>query len=100
VSGFYNAALSEAEQALLDQARDRTALDDEIALLRVKLQTLAVENPQDIARFLKLLDLLRRMVATQYRISKKAERDLSESIVNVITGLGGALGLGEDRDVP
>jgi hypothetical protein len=100
VSDFYNAALNEAEQALLDQARDRTALDDEIALLRVKLQTLAVENPQDIARFLKLLDLLRRMVGTQYRISKKAERDLSESIVNVITGLGGALGLGEDRDVP
>jgi hypothetical protein len=58
---FYQAALSEAERLLIEQARGKDGLEEEMALLRVKLQTLAVEHLEDISR-LKLLDLLTRMV--------------------------------------
>ena len=95
-AGFYEAALSEAERLLLEQARDQRGLEEEMALLRLKLQTLAIDQPDDLNRFLRLLELLTRMVATQYRVSKQAESDLTESLVSVAKRLGSVLGLGEE----
>jgi hypothetical protein len=95
---FYEAALGETERLLLEQARDQRGLAEEMALLRLKLRASAEEHPEDLSRFLRLLELLTRMVATQYRVSKEAEGDLAASLAGVLKGVGGVLGLGEDGD--
>jgi len=45
---FYTRALGEAEKALLPEARELDGLDEEIALLRVKLIQAIREKPQDL----------------------------------------------------
>lgn len=88
---FYEAALSEAEQALLPAARELEGLDEEIALLRVKIQTAVAEHPENLPLLLKGVALLVRAVAVQYRLSQRAEDDLYQSILGVLEGIGGVL---------
>lgn len=92
-SSFYASAVSEAEQLLLPEALDIEGLDQEIALLRVRLSRLAEEQPQNSALLFKGIELLVKAVAARYRLSRKSKKDLSEAIEGVLTGIGGALGL-------
>ena len=96
-SAFYEEALSEPEQAALVQARDMDGLDEEIALLRVRLRSVAAEEPENLAQFLKGMELLVKAVGAKYRLSKKSQEDLMESVMGVLEGLGGAM-LGEALD--
>ena len=89
--GFYAAALSEAERVLLPQARKREGLDEESALLRVRLKAALEEHPEDLPLLLKCLELLVKAVAAKYRLSKKAEDDLYQNVLGVLRGIGGAL---------
>lgn len=97
-AGFYEQALSQAEQVALSQARDLEGLDEEIALLRVRLRALAAEDAENLASFLKGMELLVRAVGARYRLSKKDQEDLMDSVMAVLEGVGGAM-LGEARDV-
>jgi len=63
-------------------------VDEEIALLRLRLRKAVAEHPEDLPLMFKGIELLAKAVATRYRLSKKAERDLAESIANVGRGLG------------
>lgn len=91
IKNFYEAALTEAEQMLLPEAREMEGLDEEIALLRVKLQKAVEEHPENFTLFWRGIELLVKAVAAQYRLSKKAEDDLYENILGVLRGIGGAL---------
>ncbi|MBI4232898.1 MAG: hypothetical protein HY686_00465 [Chloroflexi bacterium] len=92
---FYAQALTEAERLRLPRARQVEGLDEEIALLRVRLLRLVEEQPQSFDLLLKGVALLVRAVATRYRLSPKAQEDLAGSIAGVLEGIGTALGLGE-----
>lgn len=96
-ASFYEEALSQAEQVALSQARGLEGLDEEIALLRVRLRSLAAEEPENWTPFLKGMELLVRAVGARYRLSKKAQEDLMESVMGVLEGIGGAI-LGEAQD--
>ncbi|MDP2726493.1 MAG: hypothetical protein Q8P59_03015 [Dehalococcoidia bacterium] len=96
-ASFYEEALSQAEQVALSKARDLEGLDEEIALLRVRLRSLATEEPENLSSFLKGMELLVKAVGAKYRLSKKAQEDLMESVMGVLEGVGGAL-LGEVKD--
>jgi hypothetical protein len=87
--GFYRAALSEAEK--WERARQMEGLDEEIALLRVRLKEALEERPQDMQLIAKGIDLLVKAVAARYRLSPKAQRELSDSIAGVVQGIGTAL---------
>jgi hypothetical protein len=87
--GFYRAALSEAEK--WEQARQMEGLDEEVALLRVRLKEALEERPQDMQLIAKGIDLLVKAVAARYRLSPKAQRELSDSIAGVVRGIGTAL---------
>ncbi len=91
--GFYSSVVSEAEQLKLPEAMDMEGLDQEIALLRVRLVQLLREQPDNTALIFKGIDLLVRTVGSRYRLSKKSKDDLSEAIEGVLNGIGGALGL-------
>ena len=93
--GFYAEALSAAERMRLPKARDVQGIDDEIALLRVRLFQHAKDHPERLDLLMKGVALLVRAVATKYRLSPKAQEDLAESIKGVIDGIGRSMGLGE-----
>ena len=87
--GFYQESLSEAER--WEQARQMEGLDEEVALLRVRLKEALEGRPQDMQLIAKGVDLLVKAVAAKYRLSPKAQRDLSDSIAGVVRGIGTAL---------
>ena len=88
---FYASVLEEAERAAFEAAHEIEGLDEEIALLRVKLQTALAELPEDHELLLKGIGLMVRAVSARYRISGKAEEDLYQSVVGVLEGLGDVL---------
>lgn len=90
-TGFYAQALSEAEQIQLSEAKQLEGLEEEIALLRLRLSQLLAEHPERTDLLLKGVKTLVRAVAAQYRLSRKAEGDLSESVLGVLRGIGGVM---------
>lgn len=95
--GFYAQALSQAERMRLPRARQVEGLDEEIALLRLKLLALAEKEPQRFDLLLKGMNTLLRLVATRYRLSPKAGEDLGQALAQVITRIGTQLGWGEEQ---
>ncbi len=88
---FYGSALDAAEKIDLEAASDLEGLDREIALLRMKLREAVSERPEDLQLMLRGMTTLVNAVSARYRLSKKAEEKLSESIAGVIRGVGGLL---------
>ena len=85
---FYAGVLSEAHQLKLCNARKLTGVDEEIALLRVKLRELAEKNPDSVDLLYKGVNALTKAVALQYKLSPAAKNDLYDSIVGVVNGIG------------
>ena len=90
-SGFYSSALSRAERMRLPSARAAEGLDEEIALLRVRLHRVAQEQPEQFELLRKGVNALVRAVSTKYRLSDKPAEELSNSVIAVLEGIGGAL---------
>ena len=85
---FYADVLSEASRARLEKARELEGINEEIALLRVKLRDVMAENPNKTELMYKGIDMLMKAVATRYKLSPKSKDDLNDSIVGVINGIG------------
>ena len=96
--GFYGAALTEAERMRLPDAREIEGIDEEIAVLRVKLYSAVEKAPGSLQLLSQGLGMLMRMVAVRYRMSEKSQEDLSGSLTGVINSIGAALGLEEFSD--
>src|SRR3972149_5626254 len=88
---FYDSALTEAERHQLAQAQEVEGLDEEIALLRLRLSQLAAEKPENLELLVKGMGMLVKAVATKFRLSKKAEADLYQSVLGVLRGIGATL---------
>jgi len=90
---FYASAISEAEQFRLPEALEIEGLDQEIALLRVRLNRLASAAPDNTTLLFRGIELLVKAVAARYRLSKPSTEDLSAAIEGVLKSVGGAMGL-------
>ncbi len=88
---FYRQALDKAERADLKRAEKIEGLDDEIAVMRVRLKRAVEERPQDLQLLVKGLDMLARAVGTRYRLSPKSRRDLADNLVAVLNSVGDQL---------
>ena len=101
---FYSSALSRAERVRLAQARDMEgSLDEEIALLRLRLRRAAQERPEDLELLLKGVNTLVRAVSARYKLSGQEKDELMDHIIGVIRGVGGELMpevFGEGKQVP
>ena len=84
---FYEQALDEAEGTDLAGAREVDGLDEEIALLRVRLRSLLSERPEDLTLMFKGVELLTKAVSARYRMSKGDRNELSESLAKVVRGM-------------
>ena len=90
---FYSKALQEAEKLELDEAYQIQGVDDEIALLRLKLKELAKDQPQRIDLHLKAANTIARLVKIRYQISKEQKNSLKEAIAKVLTEVALPLGI-------
>lgn len=91
---FYERALTEAERADLSEALKVEGLEQEVALLRLRLRRALAPEDEDFALFLRGLDVLRRMVVARYGLSKGDAKGLETAM----DGLLGAVGIrGGDR---
>ncbi len=92
--GFYSKVLDEAEQLDFSLATCVECIDDEIALLRVKIKSLLAHDPENIRLILKATNTLARLVKTKYNISKEDKKSLKEAIANVLRDVALPLGIG------
>jgi hypothetical protein len=88
---FYADSLSEAEQVALNEAAEVEDLDHEIAVLRVRLKKALDEHPEDYALMVRGIGMLTKAVATQYRLSPRASKDLAERFAAVLNSVGDQL---------
>jgi hypothetical protein len=88
---FYAGSLTEAERELLEVARKIEGLEEEIAVLRVRLNSALNDNPEDFPLLVSGVGMLVRAVATQYRLSPKATKDLADRMALVLNSLGDQL---------
>jgi hypothetical protein len=91
--GFYSKVLDEAEKLSLEEARDVEGLDEEIAMLRVKLRELIENDPDRFDLHLKVTTTIARLVGIRYNISKEQKKSLKEAITKVLTEIAIPLGV-------
>ena len=92
-SGFYGKALDEAEKLELEEARGIEGIDEEIAILRVKLRELILAKPERFDLQLKVVTAIARLVTTRYNITREQKKFLREAITRVLTEIAVPLGI-------
>ena len=92
--GFYSRALDEAERVELEEASQVEGLDEEIALLRVKLRELVENQPDRIDLHFEAANTIAKLVKTRYQISKEQKKSLKDAIAKVLTEVALPLGIG------
>jgi len=92
--GFYARALDEADQLDFELAAGVEGIDDEIALLRVKIKELLKNDPENVRLITQATNSLERLVRTRYNISKEQHKGLKDAIGNVLRDIALPLGIG------
>ena len=92
--GFYSKVLDEAERLDLELATGVEGIDDEIALLRVKIKSILAHDPDNVKLIMQVTNTLARLIKTKYNISKEDKKGLKEAIGNVLRDIALPLGIG------
>ena len=92
--GFYSKVLDEAERLDFELASGVDGIDDEIALLRVKIKSLIAHDPNNIKLIMQATNTLAGLVKTSYKMSKEQKKGLKEAIGNVLRDVALPLGIG------
>jgi len=91
--GFYAKALDEAELLDFELAQGVEGIDDEIALLRMKIKALLENDPENLKLIMEATNTLARLVMTRYKISADQKKSLTNAIGSVLRGLAVPLGV-------
>jgi len=92
--GFYARVLEQAEQLDFELASGVQGIDDEIALLRVKIKSILAHDPENLKLIMQATNVLARLVRTRYNITKDQKKGLKEAIGNVLRDIALPLGIG------
>jgi len=92
--GFYSKVLDEVEKLDFELAAGVDGIDDEIALIRVKLKSLLEHDPENVQLMMQATNTLARLVKTRYNMSKEDRKGLKEAISNVLKEVAIPLGVG------
>ncbi len=91
--GLYLPALDDVSELKLEEARGVEGLDEEIAMLRLKLRDLLQEQPGEVDLHLRAATVLANLVRVRYAVSKEEKKGLKEAITRVLTELAVPLGV-------
>jgi len=92
--GFYSKVLDEVEQLDFELATGVEGIDDEIALLRVKIKSILTHDSDNVRLIMQVTNALARLVRVKYNISKEDKKGLKEAIGNVLRDIALPLGIG------
>ena len=92
--GFYSQALADAARLHLEEAANIEGVDEEIAVLRLKLRDLVQNHPDSVDLQIKLANAIGRMVRTRYQLGKDEKRPVRDAIANVLKEVAAPLGIG------
>ncbi len=92
--GFYSKVLDEADQLDFELASGVNGIDDEIALLRVKIKSILEKDPENIKLIMQATNTLARLVKISYKMTKEQRKGLKEAIGNVLRDVALPLGIG------
>lgn len=91
--GFYSQVLTDEERDDLERAVHLEGLDEEIALLRVKIKSVAEHDPENITLLMEALATLYRLLQAKQRLSKEDKKGLKNAIGNVLKEIAVPLGI-------
>ena len=91
--GFYAQVLDEAERAELEVARGMEGLDEEIAMLRTKIQGILEKDPNNVDLLLRATGALSRLMKTRYNLEKDQGIGIKQAIGNVLKEIAIPLGI-------
>ena len=94
--GFYSRSLDDTERIDFARATEVEGIDDEIALLRVKIKSILRNDPDNIKLIMQATSTLARLIRTRYNIGKEDKKGLTEAIGNVLRDVALPLGIGID----
>ena len=92
--GFYSKVLDEAEKLDFELASGVDGIDNEIALLRVKIKSILGDDPKNIKLLIDMTNALERLIRTRYKITREQRKGLKEAIGNVLRDIALPLGIG------
>ncbi len=90
---FYAKALDEAERIELEEAATIEGLNDEIAILRLKLRQLLEQYPERVDLQMRAANTLARLIRTRYNITAEQKKNLREAIARVLRDVALPLGI-------
>lgn len=90
--GFYSPVLDEKEQREYEMAIEVEGLDEEIAMLRVKIISLIERDPENIRLITQAINTLVRLVKTKYETGQGDKLDWKEGVANVLKGVAAPAG--------
>ena len=91
--GFYSRVLDERERRDFELAAAVDGVDEEIALLRVKIKSVLLHDPDNIKLIMRATGTLERLIRTRYNLSKDQKPGLREAIGNVLRDVALPLGI-------
>jgi hypothetical protein len=91
--GFYARALNEAERMELEEAATIEGLDNEIAILRVKLRQLLEQYPERVDLQMRAVNMLAQLIRTRYNITTEQKKSLAQAITTVLQEVALPLGI-------
>jgi hypothetical protein len=77
---FYSNALDAAERAELPEALRVDGIDEEIAVLRLRLRRAIEEHPDDLPLMFHGIDLLAKVVSTRYHLTKGTKEEIESQV--------------------
>lgn len=92
--GFYSGALDESKKLELEEASRVEGIDEEIALLRMKLRELLEKQPDKIDLQLEAANSIGRLLRIQYQMTREQKKSLGEAVQKVLTEVAVPLGVG------
>ena len=83
--GFYSTVLDSAQKRRLKEAALVKGLDEEVSLLRVKLQSVVENDPDNVRLILQGVVTLARLLRTSNKLGFGKEELIGEAIRNIIS---------------
>jgi len=91
--GFYSKVLDEAQKLDYEHAINVEGLDEEIALLRVKIKSLLEHDPENLKLIGQAVKILSGLVYVKYNISKNKKNGIWKGVENVLQNIGVPAGI-------
>jgi hypothetical protein len=95
---FYEEALTQAERGDFPVALDVEGVDQEIAVLRLRLRTALKDHPEDLQLMLRGVVMLTQALGAKYRLPKADQEAIADALAGSIEGEVWARDESNERD--